>query len=226
METAIVIQSSLAKLNIMSEILKRITVRMPDAIIEALDNRCQAIFIKRDKLIASVVSTELNYLEKALDGKRQSLAAKKYISRTWLQSNVSNLNLFVEKSTRDRLKRICDDTNLVRDAFIGRVLFYLLAHDNAINMALSGNKPYPFNYDQPIAPLRAIEHILTDPFAGLHVVFNERGESLYLSSHPPTYRINNLPPWDAFACYLDDCDVPGTKDNDYLKNLTPKELGF
>lgn len=86
-----------------------------------------ALFLKRDSFLDHLISSELYHLEKALEGKRNSESAKRYINNGMDKKRSSTaLTVVVKKQTAERLRKIVSKHNINRDAFINRLFLFMI----------------------------------------------------------------------------------------------------
>jgi hypothetical protein len=86
------------------------------------DKQIDSLFIKRDAFLNCMIQEEIPHLARDLEGKRLSLKAKRYIAGELKRLGTVPVNVVVDKSTADTLNAIVDSSNIVRDAFINRLM--------------------------------------------------------------------------------------------------------
>ncbi|MCX7144158.1 MAG: hypothetical protein NT123_24605 [Proteobacteria bacterium] len=187
----------------------KITVKIYEPLLRDFDKQIDALFIKRDAFLNSMIQGEVQHLASDLDGKRLSGKAKRYIAGELKRLGTETVNVTVDKSTADALKAIVDSTNIVRDAFINRLIM-LLRSSNPLLKYLElpefiTASAFESSVDpMPTSPMKAMEAVHSDPLFYLRVAARERhGTGLYLIDLPPKLA--------GFACYLDESRVPGTE---------------
>jgi hypothetical protein len=118
------------------------------------------------------------------------------------------VNLQVDQSTADALNRVVKESNMVRDAFVNRLIMFLRSSKPLLkhlelplhvdNYAFRASVP-----SMPTSPLLAMEEVHADPLFYIRTAIEERYETgLYLLDLPGGLV--------GFSCYLDDSSVPGT----------------
>ena len=186
----------------------KISVKVYSPLLHAFGEQLKGLRFKRDKFLNDVLRGEIKHLEKDLKDKRQSDQARLYISRKLQRMGTRPINVVVDKDVAQHLDRVVEKSNLVRDAFINRLIVFLRSSNSLLD---SLGLPKHVNSRQfnssveemPTSPLRSIEAVLGDPMYYLRVAAQERwGEGLYSVWLGETY--------DGFSCYLDDENVPGT----------------
>lgn len=96
-------------------------------------NKLDGCFIKRDAFLNHVISVELDNLKKGLKGRKNSVHAKKHIASNLSELGTKTINVVVDKQVAKDLNSIVKEHNLVRDAFINRLLLLLSFPDNIIS---------------------------------------------------------------------------------------------
>jgi hypothetical protein len=120
------------------------------------------------------------------------------------------VNLVVDQETADALNKVVEDSNMVRDAFVNRLIMFLRSSTFLLKFL---ELPSFVTYTafegsvepMPTSPLAAIEAVCHDPLYYLRAAIeNNYKTGLYLVRLPPQLV--------GFECYLADDDVPGTPD--------------
>ena len=118
------------------------------------------------------------------------------------------VNLQIEQSTANELNRVVEASNMVRDAFINRLIMFLRSSTTLLKALelpeFITRREFDSSVpDMPTSPLRAIETVHDDPLFYIRTAIEERHKTdLYLTNLPKDLI--------GFSCYLDDADVPGT----------------
>ena len=182
-------------------------------------NECH---MKRDSFLHHVVRTELPYLSAELEGYRTSQKAKQFISNKIRRMELTTVNVVFPKTTADELRDVVEKHNLVRDAFINRLVLFLLSPGEFLERI---EVPAVLNHSSmrdlgslPTSPLGAIKKTLLDP---LYFIRN------YLEDEDldPIYRVILAGPVQAFSCYWPDELVPGTTAEKKSKQELDKIIG-
>ncbi len=148
-----------------------------------------------------------------MEGRKLSTSANRYISGQLAKLGTTTINIVVDKGVAGALTAVVKDANVVRDAFINRLIAFLRSPDDLLkHLGLprehtSGKIAGMLMGDlvAPTSPMKALVDVFSDPLNALHENakrFHE-GKNLYLVELPPK--------WDGLACFIDDSDVPGTK---------------
>ncbi len=185
----------------------KITVKLYAPLLAAFDRDIEALFLKRDAFLNSMIKGEVQHLAADLGDKKLSAKAKRYIAGELKRLGTTTVNIVVEKSTAEALNAVVDKTNMVRDAFLNRLIMFLRSSREILRYLDLPENVGLFAFQSsvepmPTSPMRAIEAVHSDPFYYLRVACEERFDTgLYL------LQLHKLP---GFACYLDDSQVPGT----------------
>ncbi len=187
----------------------KITVKIYEPLLRDFDRQINSLFIKRDAFLNAMIKEEVQHLANDMDGKRLTLKAKRYISGQLKRLGTVQVNVVVEKSTADALNAVVGTSNLVRDAFINRLIMLLRSSSPLLKHFdlpefITGSAFESYVEPMPTSPLQAIESVNSDPLFYLRVACAERHNTgLYLIELPLKLA--------GFACYLDDIEVPGTE---------------
>jgi len=156
-----------------------------------------------------MINVETECLAQELAGKKLSSKAHRYIAGELKRMGTTTVNVVVDKTVADALNAVVKETNIVRDAFINRLLWLLRGGKKLLDylelpsrLTASAFEHYVPDF-MPTAPLQAMLQIRDDPLYYLRLASEERhGTGLYLLELP--YQLHG------FACWLDDIFVPGT----------------
>lgn len=187
----------------------KITVKIYEPLLRDFDRQVEALFIKRDAFLNNMIREETQHLAHDLEGKRLTTKAKRHIAGELKRMGTVSVNVVVDKSTADALNDIVEKTNIVRDAFINRLIMLLRSSKQFLDYLELPQSVTVSAFDSsvdpmPTSPMRAIEAVHSDPLFYLRVAAEERHETgLYLIDLPQKFV--------GFACYLDEARVPGTE---------------
>lgn len=190
----------------------KITVKIFKPLFDSFEKRVRKLFIKRDEFVDHLISVELDYLAEDVKNLRQSDAARRYISKTLKRMGTKTVNIVVKKETALKVKLICDEANIVRDAFVNRLLLLVIARNSFLDYV-----DLPANLDPAIFERYEISDIATTPFGAIEQIYND--PFYYLRIAAKTQHDMGLYMLAAedeklhgLACYLPDLYVPGTAD--------------
>ena len=187
----------------------KITVKIYEPLLMDFDKQIDTLFIKRDAFLNSMIREEVQHLASDLGGKRLSAKAKRYIAGELKRMGTAQVNVVVDKSTANALNAIVEATNIVRDAFINRLIMLLRSSGPLLSFLelpefITGSAFDSYVEPMPTSPMKAIEAIHSDPLFYLRAACEERHRTgLYIIDLPPKLA--------GFSCYLDDSHVPGTE---------------
>ncbi|MDD5240589.1 MAG: hypothetical protein PHG47_02585 [Sulfuricella sp.] len=195
----------------------KITVKVYKPLMTAFNDKLDKLHIKRDRFLNDMIQSEAKNLATDMEGKSLSPKAKRYIINELGRLDTVPVNIGVDKITANKLNEIIKESNMVRDAFINRLILFLLSPNaflNTLELPLDVTDPI-LKPCEPLStsPLQAIEQVSSDPLFYLRTAVKNLNETgLYLLNFPS-------PKWVGFSCYLDDFSVPGTEVSDLLKQL-------
>jgi hypothetical protein len=187
----------------------KITVKIYEPLLRDFDKQINMLFIKRDAFLNNMILVEVQHLAKDLEGKRLTLKAKRYIAGELKRLGTVTVNVVVDKSTAEALNAIVENTNIVRDAFINRLIMLLRSSKPVLDFLdlpqfVTGSAFETSVDPMPTSPMKAIEAVHSDPLFYLRVAAEERFDTgLYLIDLPKKLV--------GFSCYLDESRIPGTE---------------
>jgi hypothetical protein len=192
----------------------KMTVKVFSGMQVAFNAQMQRLPIKRDAFLNSVIRTETSRLSQAMQGKRLSSKVNRYISGQLARLGTTTVNIVVDKDVADALNAVVRESNIVRDAFMNRLIAFLRSSDSLLKylglpLEHTAGKIGKWIVVDPIAPtspMKTLEEVFSDPLYVLHESAKQLydGMNLYLLDLPS-------PKWDGLACFLDDSIVPGTR---------------
>ena len=184
---------------------RRITVKVHEHLWNEFMKQTEALFLKRDAFLNSVIHSEIKHLEIELEDKKLSPEARRYISNKFNVLRPVPVNIMLDEEVAIKLDQVVNNTNLFRDGFINRLIVWLRSTDD-----LLGYFKLPLILDDlegengmPLSPLKAMEAIRDEPLTFIRRQFEGTGQALYTTPFPEA--------WIGFSCYLPDEDVPGTE---------------
>lgn len=189
----------------------KITVKIYEPLLRDFDRQIDALFIKRDAFLNAMIKEETPRLAEDIGSKRNSPAAKRLIAGSLKRLGTTQVNVVVEKSTADELNRVVGEANMVRDAFVNRLIMLLRSSPRLLDYLglpefITGSAFDSHVEPMPTSPMKAMEAVHADPLFYLRVACEERHKTgLHLLELPEELT--------GFACILDDSHVPGTEAN-------------
>lgn len=193
--------------------LTKISFRVPPGLWQRFAEQAKDLFLNRAPFLNYMIQRELPELERDLDTRRLSTQARRYISGQLKRQGAKSVNIEIASSTAAELKRVMSDHNLVRDAFLCRLLIFLRSTDPLLGFLDVSNKVkenihYPDGIlgleAMPASPLGAMEAVRSNPmFYVRNYVENRWSCGIYRVPLPREF--------DWAACFLEDEDIPGTE---------------
>jgi hypothetical protein len=187
----------------------KVTVKIFKPLLKSFERQIEALFIKRDAFLNSVIQEEIKHLARDMQGKRLSSKANRYISGELKRLDPHPVNIVVDRSTADALNAVVKETNIVRDAFFNRLIYLLRPSTDFFSYFdlpefINGSEFESGIDPMPTSPLQAMAAVQNDPLYYLREGAEERLKTgLYLIDLPSEFV--------GFTCYLDDTEVPETE---------------
>lgn len=200
----------------------KITVKIYQPLLRDFDRQIDALFIKRDAFLNAMIREEVPRLKEDVAGRRNSAEAKRHISGALKRLGTQSVNVVVDKVTAEGLNAVIKEANIVRDAFVNRLIMMLRSSPQLLQWLdlpefITGSAYSGGVEPMPTSPMRALESIHSDPFYYLREACEERhGTGLYLIDLPAKLA--------GFACVLDDSMIPGTKAHETAAREAEKML--
>ncbi|MDM0071632.1 hypothetical protein [Variovorax sp. J31P207] len=219
----------------MDKATQKISFRVPQPLWQNFKSQTDSLFLNAGPLLDYVIARELPQLRVDLGTSVLSAQARRYISGQLKKLTgrdtagpAPNVNIRVRPSTVSALDEAVEAHNLVRDAFLCRVVIFLRSTDSLLKHLGVPTRVAPYLgsatgrslglEDMPTSPLMAIEAVRDDPFYYLRAHVQDNWDcGLYRVQLPSTFA------WA--ACYLEDQDVRGTKANKGAQKLWDEILG-
>lgn len=180
-------------------------LQSPPALWSSFTRQTDGLFLIRARFLDHVISTEVRELQADLKDRRLSLRAKQHISGQLKRQESKSVNIEVSGETASALECAVGKHNLVRDAFVSRLVLFLRASDSLLSHLRVPPKVKERGglEAMPASPLKAMEAVRDDPlFYIRHHVQEQWGCGIFDVPLPRRY--------DWAACWLDDKEVPGT----------------
>lgn len=188
--------------------MSSISFRVPSRLWNSFKDQTDNLFLARAPFLDHVLSVELPHLADDLAGKKLNTRTKRYIANQLTKNDPTSVTIDVRAETARKLREVVGEHNIVRDAFVCRLLIFLRAH-NALLKHLEVSY-YANNWgirgyleEMPASPLKAMEAVRDDPLFYIREHLLER-HNLHI------YTVELWPEVDWSACYLPAERVPGT----------------
>ncbi len=193
--------------------LQKISFKVPPALWRNFGAQANSLFLSRAPFLNYMIAHETPELKADLDGRQLSVRAKRHVSgmlkKQLAPSENNSVNIEVEQSTATALNDVVRECNLVRDAFLCRLIIFLRGSDTLLKYlgvprVVGGGLLRDGLEPMPSSPLKAMESVRDDPLSYIRHHVSETWESgIYTVPLPRTL--------DWAACFLEDKDVPGTR---------------
>ncbi len=194
-----------------------ISFKVPPKLWAAFKAQTDGLFLSRAPFIDYMVANELPHLRTELDGLKLSLRAKRHIAGAMKKQGPMSVNMEVRPETAEALREATQAHNLVRDAFVARLLVFLRSTDTFLKYLevpriATSRGTNAYLEEMPASPLKAMEAVRDDPlcYVRFHV------EAVH---DVGIYRVPLPREMDWTACYLADEDIPGTAASRRLQKL-------
>jgi hypothetical protein len=184
-----------------------ISFNVPPKLWEAFKKQADELFLNKAPFLDYMVSRELRELRAELAGLKNSLRAKRHIAGAMKRTDPTSVNIEVRPETADALREATHAHNLVRDAFMSRLILFLRSNDAMLKYRevprVATSRPGLGLKEMPASPMKAMEAVRDDPL-------------FYVRSHVEQawklgiYRVPLPRSIDWAACYLPDESVEGT----------------
>lgn len=189
--------------------LQKISFKVPPALWQNFAKQANSLFLSRAPFLNHMIARETPALVADLGGRELSVVAKRHISGMLKRQGATSVNIEVEQSTAAALNDAVRNCNLVRDAFLCRLIIFLRGSDVLLKYLEVPRKitGRPFGNgleDMPSSPLKAMEAVRDDPlFYIRHHLAENLLTGIYTAPLPRDL--------DWAACFIEDKDILGTK---------------
>lgn len=193
----------------------KITVKIYEPLLRDFDRQIDRLFIKRDAFLNAMIQEEVQHLATDMKGKRLTSSAKRYISGQLKRMGTKQINVVVDKETADSLNAVVESSNMVRDAFMNRLIMLLRSSGPLLSYLqlpefITGSNFDSYVEPMPTSPMRAMEEVHADPLFYIRAACEDRFKTgLYLLDLPTKLA--------GFTCYIEDSSVPGSASNDQMQ---------
>lgn len=201
-----------------------ISFRVPPVLWNAFKEQTDRLFLSRAPFLDHMVRVELPYLRQDLDGIKLNSRTKRYISGRLKYQEPVSVNIEVRPDTAEALRDAIAAHNLVRDAFMCRLIIFLRCTRGLRNLlelpTYATDRGLPGGLEEmPISPLEAMEAVRDDP------LFYVRAHLEHFES-AGVYSVQFPEQLDWAACYLPPERVPKTAAYKKHKKLMERDYAF
>lgn len=185
-----------------------ISFNVPPKLWKAFKTQTDSLFLSYAPFLDYMVGRELRELRAELSGLKLSLRAKRHIAGAMKRTAPVSVNINVRTETAEALREATHEHNLVRDAFMSRLVIFLRSTDGFLKLlelplVATSKGTNAYLEEMPSSPLRAMEAVRDDPL----FYIRHHVEAFYETG---IYRLRLPRSIDWAACYLPDEDIPGT----------------
>ena len=177
-----------------------ISFRVPPKLWSDFKEQTDRLFLSRAPFLDHMVANELPHLREDLKGVKLSARTKRYIAGELKRKEPVSVNIEVRPSTAEALRDAIEGHNLVRDAFMCRLIIFLRCTKELRRLlelpSYASDRGLPGGLEEmPISPLEAMEAVRDDPlfYIRAHIEHYE-GAGVYSVLLPRSL--------DWAACYL------------------------
>lgn len=173
---------------------KKVSFRIAKNLHDEFSQKLNRLSLKRDSFLNRVLEREIARLELELKGTRLSDSFKRVTSSKLAVKDLIMVNVVLQEHVVDELNRVVEQHNLVRDAFINRVILFLLCTDGFMRLMnipsyVEGDVLNKYSNAIPVTPFDLLEITLSDPLFFIHE---------YLQTG--LYNFNFYNDGDAYSC--------------------------
>ena len=185
-----------------------ISFRVPPLLWAKFKDQTDALFISRAPFLDHIIRVELPYLAEDLNNIKLNTRTKRYIANALTKQDPVSVNIDVRQETADTLRDIIKEHNIVRDAFMCRLLIFLRATDSLLKLLEIPRYANDYGLkgaleEMPASPMLAMEAVRDDPLFYIRHQLRQRYDE-------GIYTVDLWPAIDWAACYLPPERVPGT----------------
>lgn len=188
--------------------LTKITARVDRALWESFSEQIDDLFIKKGAFLDFMIRRELRFLKEDLEGVVLSTKAKRYIANKLGHRHPLPVSIEVQQETADALNEIIKRHNIVRDAFINRLIIFLRGNAKLLRAIGAPDSISASAFSSleslPASPLKAMQCVYDDPLYYIRSFLQE-------SEQGGVYNVDLGVDNSWAACVIDEAVVPGTR---------------
>ena len=188
--------------------LTKITARVDRALWESFSGQIDDLFIKKGAFLDFMIRRELGFLKQDLEGVVLSSKAKRFIANKLGHRHPLPVSIEVHQETANTLNEIIKCHNIVRDAFINRLIIFLRANAKLLRAIGAPDSIAASAFSSldslPASPLEAMRCVHDDPLYYIRSFLKE-------SERGGVYNVDLGIENSWAACVIDDAVVPGTR---------------
>lgn len=112
---------------------KRTTFKVWTPLAKSLEEKMERAFLRRDGFLNNLISQELEILAQECETKRNSPEAAGYIQKMLKDMDLITVSISLQPALIEKLNQTCASKNIIRDAFINRLILFLIASPQLIS---------------------------------------------------------------------------------------------
>jgi hypothetical protein len=206
----------------------KVTFKIFSGRYKVLANHLDEIFFKRDAFLEHLLLTEIPHLVEALGDKVNSPSMRAHINKSMdKKRKTTSLTVALRTSTAKKLRTILDEHYVSRDAFINRIILFLLMTERQLEalgidpLASDAEKRINFVDAIPTTSFPALKYIIEDPLFLIRESLKLNNENMYLMDLSPLEPQGRFDINAMTACYLPDTYLSEYESDheDYLISL-------
>lgn len=191
----------------------KILIQAVVPIMDRLNEKIKDLGLRRDVYLNSVLQTQAKALLEGLDGKTNSNISRDYLASQLRALPIAPVSIVLGKDVIAAIDSACSSINVPRDCFVNRVFFFLAAeakHLEAVGISITTIMGHT-KEDLHVNALDNAGAFLGDPFYELRRFMEDYKTTIY------EWRFTGKV--DGLNCFLEDEDVPGSKEYKNLEAL-------
>lgn len=147
----------------------KIMVTVLSPVMDRIDEKMQSLGMRRDAYLNGLLDTQIEQMSQDLKGKSNSNKAREYLLGELKAKRMPtrSMSLALNRAVIARIDKVCKETNLARDCFINRVLYFLSAeakHLKNIGIDAANDRE-----GLSVNSLDAASELISDPFHDLQM---------------------------------------------------------
>lgn len=180
----------------LKETKTKMLVQVWDVLARAIKRDLRSLHITRDAYLNALLAREIEELAREVEFRTPN-DAHQHIKRRLRGLNRERMTIAVDRDVAQRIRQILEEKNISRDAFVNRILFFLVAKPAHL-------KRLGFEYERQqeveVKPLGDAWTFLHDPFANIRM---SNGDALYTLRIPDEPPAQNWPNLFGLNCAID-----------------------
>lgn len=113
---------------------QRTTFKVWTPLAKSLEKKMDQAFLRRDAYFNNLIKIELHYLENETQQRSNSREVKDYLQNMLKTLDLTMVSMTLDVSVIQKLNSLCATSNIIRDAFINRLILYTVADSNLIDL--------------------------------------------------------------------------------------------